>query len=52
MLAKKEYKYGNIPPMNDFGIAIFQHCPTNVQNVLILHLELLIAGLLNAPFSF
>ncbi len=26
MLIKKEYKYGNIPPMNDFGIVIFGYC--------------------------
>ncbi len=46
---KNIYKYGNIPPMNDFGIVILGYCIHFFDSVAFIRLQCLIS---NAPCNF
>jgi hypothetical protein len=49
MLIKTKYKYGNIPPMNDFGIVILGYCIHFFGLVAFFGLQCLIS---NTPCNF
>ncbi len=49
MLTKKKYKYGNIPPMNDFGIVILGYCIHFFGLIALIWLQCLI---LSTPCNF